>query len=81
MGPLSTVATSLLPSAEEATPFQLWSGTVFGIQVRPEFVEVYIASPVANATSLAPSADEATAFQHPSGAVEAVQVTPELLDV
>jgi hypothetical protein len=38
--PLVAVATSLLPSAEEATAVQEKSGALLGVHVTPEFVEV-----------------------------------------
>src|ERR1019366_2388562 len=78
-------AMSLVPSADDATVSQAPAGADVGVQVTPEFMEVYIAPwhppkpvhpPPPTATSLVPSADEATDAQFPAGA-DVLQVTPE----
>ena len=33
-------ATMLLPSAEQATAFHCWTGTLFDVHVKPEFAEL-----------------------------------------
>jgi hypothetical protein len=50
-------ATSLVPSAEEATDDHSPSGALVCVQVTPEFMEV--TKPTPTATSLVPSAEEA----------------------
>ena len=57
--------TSLVPSAEEATEFQVPLGRLFVIHAAPEFVEVKSAPPrldEINAASIRPSADEASEY-------------------
>ena len=69
MGPMfpedgTATATSLVPSADEATQVQLLVGALVAAQVAPEFVEMKIGQTKPKvelnaATSLVPSADEA----------------------
>lgn len=72
-------AANLHPSAEEATQFHGYSGTLFDVQLAPELVEVKIEPIIGfTATSLFPSADEATQVQPPLvGALVSVQVWAE----
>jgi hypothetical protein len=64
--PPLTTATSLLPSADEATDDQLALGEPFSAQVAPESVEVRIGPPMPNPlgppafTIVVPSAEHAT---------------------
>ena|SRR5437867_984666 len=68
------VATSLVPSADDATENQSNIGTLVGNQVKPELVEIIIGpGPLATATNLVPSAEEAIACQFPIGALVCVQ--------
>jgi hypothetical protein len=76
-----SIATSLLPSAEDATHDQNVFVALVGVHVAPEFVEVKIEPHLNAATSMVPSADEATEVQPPTGAVDAVQVAPESVEV
>src|ERR1019366_13299 len=83
-------AMSLVPSADDATVSQAPAGADVGVQVTPEFMEVYIAPwhppkpvhpPPPTATSLVPSADEATSCQFaPGGENTSVHVDPEFDD-
>jgi hypothetical protein len=57
-----TVATSLVPSAEEATEDQI-CGVALVDQVAPELVVVKILPPLLVATILIPLAEDATADQ------------------
>jgi len=75
--PCSRTAANFVPSADDATAFQLLKGELFVTQVIPEFVEVHIREPPA-ATSFMPSADDAMVTDL-SGAALEVQVTPEFV--
>jgi hypothetical protein len=86
------VATSLLPSAEEATLVQGDGGTLLVIQVVPELVEVKIGplttDPVVvvgvaptTATNLFPSAEEATAIKFLLGMLFDIQSMPTFVEV
>lgn len=87
MPPPLTVATNLLPSAEQATADQLASGEPLSLQVAPEFVEVRIRPPMPNPfgppafTSVVPSAEHATRPRPrlPAGAYS--QVAPEFVEM
>jgi hypothetical protein len=72
-------ATSLVPSAEEATDDQEPSGALLCVQVVPESVEVI--KPLPAATSLVPSAEEASDDQELLGALVCIQVAPEFVVV
>src|SRR5437660_12856154 len=72
------VATSLVPSADEATENQSNMGALVESQVKPELVETIIGpGPLATATNFAPSAEDATACQLATGAVVWVQSCAE----
>ena len=77
--PLPLSATSLVPSADEATQTQLL-GEAVSAHVRPEVVETKMCPEVvgvsacAAAASTVPSADEATLVQKLLGALVCVQV-------
>lgn len=79
----SAAATSLLPSADEATEVQAFAELlVASDQFAPELAEVYILPGLDTATSLTPSADEATEVHSFSGTeVELVQDAPAFVDV
>jgi hypothetical protein len=57
-------------------------GALAGIQLVPEFVEVYIRSPdeEPKAASLVPSAEHTKERQKPAGPVVTFQVEPEFVD-
>ena len=86
----SAPATSLVPSADEATPSQFAAGTLFEFQVIPKSVEVKtepniigaVKTSALAATTLLPSADEAT--DHHGifvGASLKIQEVPELVEM
>jgi hypothetical protein len=66
-----TAATSLLPSADEATDCQLSEEEepACAIQLVPLLIDVQIKPSFATVTSLVPSADEATEVHDSAGAV------------
>ena len=76
--PPFTAATSVEPSADEATEHQLVSGALVTFQVVPELVDVIIwpSGITDTATILLPSAEEATDHQYSFGAAVADQVAP-----
>jgi hypothetical protein len=81
-----SVATSFVPSADEATYSQESSlYAVVSVQVTPESAEVQIPPPLTTATNLVPSDEEATDHHSKSGSggseLAGVHVAPELLEV
>ena len=72
-------ATSLVPSADEATACQPWADAP-GVHVAPLLEEVYIRPNPSAATSFVPSEDEATASQLRTES-RAVQVAPAFAEV
>src|SRR5437667_11991612 len=87
MPPPLTVATSLLPSAEQATALQGAVGEPFTVQAAPPLVEMRSGPAVpdalapAAAAKVMPSAEEATnARPRPNRGVPP-QVSPELVEV
>jgi hypothetical protein len=80
----SSVATSVIPSADDATEINRRTGALFVTQEAPEFVEVKIQclpETITAATNLVPSAEDATAFQLAESTLFEAQFIPELLDV
>jgi hypothetical protein len=83
----SKFATSLVPSADEATEVHIEPGSwppMRAVQVVPELVEVYSNVPVATppiATSLVPSAEDATLAKPVGRLVAGDQWEPESPDV
>ena len=81
MYPPDTAATSLVPSAEDASASQ-YRLSARCVQLVPEFVEVYRYPPDTAATSFVPSADDATALQdRDSKFVSCAQLLPESVEV
>ena len=82
MFPSSTTAASLLPSLEEATPFQSRtpSAVASSVQEAPESAEVQTLPPLTVATRRLPSLEEAIADQRCRLAT-AVHVAPESAEV
>ena len=66
MGPFATAATSLVPSADDATDCQSRLDS-FADQLAPESLVIHICPPRSSATSLVPSAEEAKETQVPPG--------------
>jgi len=76
------MASSLVPSPDEATEYHISFGIVFETQVVPESAEVYTALVChASATSFVPSEEEATEYQERLGATVVVHVAPESVEV
>jgi hypothetical protein len=84
--PPKVPASNLVPSADEATEYQLVVGAPVAVHVIPKFVEMYIEPGgeygPATAANLDPSPEEAMAFQlFGLGALLIDQVAPELVEV
>ena len=80
------MATSLVPSADEATELQYSLGALVGSQVAPPFVEIAIKpgaprdQSLATATHFIPSAD-AAAPVHLIDELDGAQVAPEFVEM
>jgi hypothetical protein len=74
-------ATTLFPSADEATDAQNPEGTLLDVQDIPELSDVKIAPSSSAATNLIPSTEEATLCQYKPGVAFDVHVAPASVEM